>query len=261
MFFMISLVLASALAQGEPTSPAAAPQGGQGPRPVLPGERGHILKMTREMIELAKTHDSERRMQLFLDHAQERLRERESLQKETPGTERERLGRGLGESYTRLVSTGAGGAIECGAAEGHDMNRAAAEYIERTRQHHEGWSQVVAGSPAEERPHYAETLAVSGKAAGRVREAQEAGRSFYNQERLKEEARNREKVSEAPKAPGPLDKTPKKTPETPAAPGDPAHRNPDGDHREGDRKDADAHKDDRDPSRPEHHSHPHRPHR
>jgi hypothetical protein len=261
MLLALSFVLAAALAQGESSAPAAAVQEAPEARPVLPGEKGHILKMTREMIELAKTHDSDRRMDLFLRQAQERLRERERLQKEAPGVERERLGRELGQSYTRLVSTGAAGTIECGAAEGRDMNPAGARYIERTRQDHEAWERVLAVLPPEERSPYEETLQVSVKASGRVREAQEAGRSFFAQERLKDEAKNREKGAEAPKPPAPLEKTPapapKKTPDTPAAPVEPANKSSDGDRRDGDRKDADP-----DAPKPDHHpSHPHRPHR
>ncbi|HVR87066.1 MAG TPA: hypothetical protein VMU54_22265 [Planctomycetota bacterium] len=267
MLQMIGLVLASALAQGESAVPAPGVQEAAEARPVLPGEKGHILKMTREMIELAKTHDSERRMDLFLKHAQERLRERERLEKETPGADRERLGRELGQSYARLVSTGAAGTIECGAAEGRDMNPAGARYIERTRQDREGWERVLAVVPPEERSHYDAALEVSGKAPARVREAQEAGQTFFQQERLKEEARKREKASEAPKTPAPLEKTPApapaKTPETPAAPVEPARKPSDGDRRDGDRKDSDPDSARRDDApKPEHHpSHPHRPHR
>jgi hypothetical protein len=270
MFLTISLVLAGMFSQGDSALPTAPVQEAPEARPVLPGERGHILKMTREMIELAKTHDSERRMDLFLRQAQERLRERERLQKETPGEERDRLGRGLGQSYTRLVSTGAAGTIECGSAEGRDMNAAGARYIERTRQLHEGWTRVLAVLPPEEQSHYEGTLLVSGKAPGRVREAQEAGQAFYAQESRKNEARIREKAPEDSKPP---EKTttasPKKspeTPETPETPANPTRKTAEGDRGEGDRKDPDSdpnRKDDRDASKPpEHHpSHPHRPHR
>ncbi|HEV3028925.1 MAG TPA: hypothetical protein VG457_15205 [Planctomycetota bacterium] len=263
---MIHLVLAAALAQGESPAPAPGVQEAAEARPVLPGEKGHILKMTREMIELAKTHDSERRMDLFLRHAQERLRERERLQKETPGVEQERLGRELGQSYARLVSTGAAGTIECGAAEGRDMTPAGARYLERTRQDHEGWERVLAVLPPEERSHYEPALQVSGKAPERIREAQEAGQSFFAQERLKDEARKREKAPEAPKPPASPEKTPTpapaKTPETPAAPVEPARKPSEGDRRDGDRKDSDPDPSRRDDPKPEHHPpHPHRPHR
>ncbi|HLY74263.1 MAG TPA: hypothetical protein VKU80_09115 [Planctomycetota bacterium] len=263
MLLTISFVLTTMLSQGESAPPAPAAQEA---RPVLPGERGHILKMTREMIELAKTHDSDRRMDLFIGQAQERLREREHLQKQAPSEERERLGRGLGESYTRLMATGAAGTIECGAAEGRDMNPAGARYIERARQLHEGWTRILATVPPEERAHYDEALLVSGKAPERVREAQEAGKAFFAQERLKDEARTRPKVSEDSKPP---EKTTTATPKTPdpnpAPPVDPARRTPDGDRGDGDRKDPDPdhpRKDDRDAPKPDHHpSHPHRPHR
>src|SRR5512140_97066 len=90
------LSLPGLLGQAESSAPAASPKEIPEARPLLPGESGHILKMTRELLELAKTRDSERRMDVFLRQARERLREREALEKVPSAPERDRLGRGLG---------------------------------------------------------------------------------------------------------------------------------------------------------------------
>jgi hypothetical protein len=253
------LSLPGLLGQAEPSAPAAAPQETretEGTRPVLPGENGHILKMTREMLELAKTRDSERRMDLFLRQAQERLREREALEKAAPAPERDRLGRGLGESYAKLAGTGAAGAIECGAAEGRDMSAAAARYVLAARRHEERWSRLAGAQAPQERAHYEEALGISSKAPERVREAQEAGKAFLAREEARSREHEHEKTPETPKAPAP----PKGPSEPPAPPSEPGRRDPDGDRKDKDRK-ADA-KEPREPKAPEHHeTHPHRPHR
>jgi hypothetical protein len=252
---------------------------------VLPGESGHILKMTREMLELAKTHDSVRRVDLFLRQAEERLREREALEKAPPAPERDRLGRGLGDSYAKLTGTGAAGAIECGAAEGRDMSAAAARYVDAARRHQESWSRLAGSQPAEERPHYDGALAVSVKASERVREAQEAGKAFIAQEHAREEAksheqdRDRDKTREAPKTSASPDNTPTVPPKGPSGPQTPpseaGRRDADADRKERNPRDPPAEpssKEDRkegrkednklEPKTPEHHSpHPHRPHR
>jgi hypothetical protein len=251
------LSLSGLLGQAEPSPQAPAPEEAREPRPVLPGESGHILKMTREMLDLAKTRDSERRMDLFLRQAQERLREREALEKSAPASERDRLGRGLGDSYAKLTGIGAAGAIECGAAEGRDMSGAATRYVLAARRHQETWSRLAGAQPPEERPRYEGALAVSSKALERVQEAQEAGKAFLAQERARDEARSREreheKTPEVPKAPAP----PKGPSEPPSPPSEPGRRDPDGD-----RKDKERKEDAKEPKAPEHHeTHPHRPHR
>jgi len=267
----VVLSLQGLLGQAEPSAPKETSE----TRPLLPGESGHILKMTREMLELAKTRDSERRMDLFLRQAQERLREREALEKTAPAPERDRLGRGLGDSYAKLTATGAAGAIECGAAEGRDMSAAASRYVLAARGHEESWTRLAGAQPPQERPHYEGALEVGPKAPERVREAQEAGKSFAAQERAREEARSRERdrdhPPEAPKTP----ETPKGTSEavrgTPGgdrkdkdpkdAPADPSGKEDRKEDRKADRKEESA-QDPKDPKTPEHHpTHPHRPHR
>jgi len=279
------LSLSGLLGQAESSAPvpAAAPQASPEARPVLPGESGHILKMTREMLELAKTHDSERRVDLFLRQARERLREREALEQAAPAPERDRLGRGLGDSYAKLAGTGATGAIECGAAEGRDMSAAAARYVGAARQNQEGWSRLAGAQPPDERPHYDGALTVAAKAPERVREAQEAGRAFAAQERDREAARSlegdRDKTPVVPKDPGAPDKTTAAPPKGSTGPQAPAsessRREADPDRKDKGPKDPpadpatkeDAREDRKrdnkpDPKTPEHHSpHPHRPHR
>jgi len=276
MGIWVALVLSGLVAQG-----ASAPaEGGQEARPTLPGEKGHILKMTREMLDLVKTHDSERRMDLFLRQAQERLKEREALEKAAAGPEKDRVGRGLGESYTKLVGTGAAGAIECGVAEGRDMKVASSRYIEAAERNREAWVKIAGLLSPEERPHYEAALAVSGHAARRVEEAQEAGRTFLALERAKAEARAREKSPDDPKAPSPAEKP--KTPdskekgESPSPSTEPGRRDPEVDRKDRDRKDPPAgdpplrgdqkdkdqpRNDNREEPKPDRHmNHPHRPH-
>jgi hypothetical protein len=236
------LSLPGLLAQAEPSAPASTPQETRESRPVLPGESGHILKLTREMLDLAKTRDSERRMDLFLRHARERLREREALEKAAPAPERDRLGRGLGDSYAKLTGVGAAGAIECGAAEGRDMSAAAARYVEAVRRHGAAWSRIAGAQLPEERRHYEGALAVSAKAHERVREAQEAGKAFVAQERAKAPEESR---------------TPAVPPKGPMEQG---HRDADLNRKDKDRKD--DREEPKEPKAPEHHpTHPHRPHR
>ena len=272
------LSLAGLFAQAEAPSSAAAPREAAESRPVVPGERGHILKMTREMLELAKTHDSERRVDLFLRQARERLREREALETSDPAPERDRVGRGLGESYAKLATIGAAGAIECGAAEGRNMSGAAGRYVDAARRLEEHWRRIAEAQPPQERAPYEGALAVATKAPDRVREAQEAGKAFVAREEARSREREREKNPEPLKSTAASEKSPpapsKGPSDPPTSPSEAGRREPGGDRQEKDRKDApldpsakEERKEEREKAKdaktpPEHHPpHPHRPHR
>jgi hypothetical protein len=255
----IAFVLAGLLVAG---GASALPQGAQESaetRPLLPGERGHILKMTREMVELAKNHDSERRMDLFLAQARERLREREALEKVPASEDRQGLARELGKSYAHLLSTGAAGSIECGAAEGRDMSAAASRYVEAARGHHERWMRLLAQAPGGEQAHDEGALEASGKASERAREAREAGLAFFAQERARQEARTPERAPETPRPPAPPTPPEKKPILPPEPPPKPAVAEPIRPKPEPERPDKDP---EQPPRAAEHHPpHPHRPHR
>jgi hypothetical protein len=229
----MSIALGLALALGTLRAAAQAEENGQS-RPIVPGESGHILKMTREMVDLARSHDPERRMELFLRQGGERLREREALGSETSTPEKRAVALQLGRSYEHLVSRGAGGAVECGAAEGRDMNPAVLRFGEVTRGHHEAWTRVLASLPAEDRPHYDGALRAAGQGHLRAHEARKTGLLFLGEVRAKEEAQKRERERERaravpelrpgperkpaplPEGPGPLIKRPPELPRTPA---------------------------------------------
>src|SRR5262249_11687953 len=81
-----------------------------GGKPVLPGEPGYVLKRAREMVELAHCRDAERRTDLLLTHARERLHEREVLGAGPFTAEGDGVARSLGNSYRRLALDGGAGA-------------------------------------------------------------------------------------------------------------------------------------------------------
>jgi hypothetical protein len=233
----MSITLCLAMVLGTVRAGAQAEEAGQ-PRPIIPGESGHILKMAREMVELARSHDPERRMDLFLRHGGERLREREALGSQASTPEKRAVALQLGRSYEHLVSHGAGGAVECGAAEGRDMNAAVARFGEVTRGHHEAWMRVLSSVPAEDRPHYDGALQAAGQGHQRANEARNTGLLFLGEVRSREEAlmRERERARAVPESrtvperkPAPLPEGPgpstKRPPEPPRPPVEP-ERNP-----------------------------------
>lgn len=182
MVLVLSVMLQAAAGSDRP---AASTQAGSSST-VAPGQPGHVLKMTREMVELAKSHDPDRRTNLFLRYARERLKEREALGT-AGGSSR------LGEAYDRLVDRGAAGAIECGAAEGRDMDGAVFRYSDSTRRHHDRWSGVVTRAPAEDRHFDEVALETSAHGFERAREAQKTGQLFAVEEWMKEKALERER--------------------------------------------------------------------
>jgi hypothetical protein len=237
----MSIAVYLALVLGTLKTAAQADENGQS-RPIVPGERGHVLKMTREMVELARSHDPERRMDLFLSQGKERLREREALGTAAPTPENRAIALQLGRSYEHFVSHGAGGAIECGAAEGCEMSSAVVRFGEVTRGHHEVWMRVLSSVPAEDRHHYEGALNASGRGEQRAQEARKTGLLFLGEVRAREEAQKRERERERsaavprprpdserkpaplPEGPGPLIRRPPEPPRPPVEPDRPLPR-------------------------------------
>lgn len=218
---LLSFVLA-AFALGEGT---ALPPGQADPVPaqtvVTPGQPGYTLKRTREMVELARSHNPDRRADLFLHQAQERLREREALGSRGGAS-------GLGECYDRLLSRGAAGSIECGAAEGHDMSASVLRLESSARLQQGDWSRVTAGTAGQDREADQAGLRAAESAGERARESQKTGQAFYADLRAQEEALERERrkrVAAAPQPPPPPPPAPP-PPVRPPAPPTPAVKPP-----------------------------------
>jgi hypothetical protein len=255
MTLLLAVLLGSGAGAGQATEPAAT-----GSTLVLPGDRGHVLKMTREMIELAKSHDPDRRVDLFLAHARERLREREALEGRAGDPRRRAVGASLGRSYDRLLTQGAAGAIECGATEGRDMNGAVARVHQAAQIHRETWTRVLSGVAPADRADHEWGLRAAEQASERARAAQAAGGRFLAEERAKAERLRREReravapAPHEPERPHPqAEKPPVRKPEDPVVP-----------HPEPERKPHEPDSKPREPDPPpphEHHHPPHRPHR
>jgi hypothetical protein len=252
MTFFLALLLGSGAGAGQAPQPAAT-----GSALLLPGDRGHVLKLTREMIELAKTHDPDRRVDLFLAHASERLREREALEGRAGDPRRRTAGASLGRSFDRLLTQGAAGAIECGAAEGRDMSGAVARVRQTAQLHREAWSRVLSGvAPADQADHEW-GLRAAEQASERARAAQVAGGRFLAEERARAERLRREQAPaparHEPERPRPqAEKPPVRKPEEPV----PQHPEPERRPHEPDFKPRES-----EPAPHEHHHPPHRPHR
>lgn len=138
---------------------------------ATPDERGHILKMTREMIRLGTTRDHGQRMDLFLRIADERVRELQSSQEAGKTGHLPELGR----CYETLVSRGAIGTVEQGAASGRDMNVEIGRLGQVTSRHGETWKEFVARISPSERPAFSRTLESASRAGELARQAQERG--------------------------------------------------------------------------------------
>ena len=254
MMLFLAILLSSGAGAGQAPQPAAS-----GATLLLPGDRGHVLKLTREMIELGKTHDPDRRVDLFLTHAKERLREREALEVRTSDPRRRTAGASLGRSYDRLLNQGAAGAIECGAAEGRDMSGAVARVREAAQVHRAAWTRVLSGVAPAERGDHEWGLRAAEQAPERARAAQEAGGRFLAEERARAERLRRERdrtaapVPHEPERPRPqVEKPPPRKPEEPVI----QHPEPERRPHEPDSKPRES-----EPTPHEHHHPPHRPHR
>src|SRR5437867_6914800 len=89
-----------------------------------PDDRGHLRKMTEELIALARAKDANTKVDLFLRQGEERAKEIEALQARGMSSYNDALAR----SYDQHVSRGACGAIENGAFRGTDMMAACGRY-------------------------------------------------------------------------------------------------------------------------------------
>jgi len=98
---------------------------------ITPGEQGHILKLTREMIRLGTAKDSDAKANYFLQAGEERLKELKQMDRQGKTTHFD----ALAQSYEKNVTQGARGAIESGVAEGKDMSKASQRYEEATAKH------------------------------------------------------------------------------------------------------------------------------
>src|SRR6266487_514915 len=83
----------------------------------VPDDRDHLRKMTEELIKLSQTKGPDAKVDLFLKLGEERTKELQKMQSKGKDTHNS----ALGKSYDKLVSKGAAGAIENGAAKGKDM--------------------------------------------------------------------------------------------------------------------------------------------
>jgi hypothetical protein len=254
MTLFLAILLGSGAGAGQSAEPAAT-----GAPVLLPGDRGHVLKLTRELIELAKTHDPERRVNLFLAHAKERLREREALEGRPGDPRRRSAGASLGRSYDRLLTQGTAGAIECGAAEGRDMSGAVARVREAAQADRQAWTRVLSGVAPADRVDHEWGLRAAEQAPERAGAAQEAGGRFLAEERARAERARRKRdraAAPAPREPErprpPAEKPQVQKPEEHAAPHPEAERKP----HESEPKPREG-----EPPPHEHHHPPHRPHR
>jgi hypothetical protein len=245
-------------------------------KPVLPGEPGYVEKRAREMVELARCRDAERRMDLVLAQARERLREREAMGPGDFTSEGARVARAQGDSYRELVLDGAAGTIECGVAEGRDMKAAQKRYLERLADDHGRWERVVSSLPPQERSGEQPVLQASSEAPRRSQAAEAAGLEFLKKERARREPAPTA-PPEAPESPKPVSappkpsepKSPRPEPEARPDPVKPAPVKPDAPQVDPSKPDPAKPTSDRprkeddgdEPRRPEHHPpHPHRPH-
>jgi len=227
-------------------------------RPALPGEAEHILKMTKEMIQIGTTRDPDQRVDLFLRAAEERVRELRAMDS---GNARP-MPRAVGWSYEALVGGGALGAIENGAAKGRDMSAASLRYAEATAKHGETWKRYLESLPPEERSAYDHALDLSQHGREHAQEAQERGRSQKN-ERERENLPPKpegNKDKEKPVEPAKIER--KITPEPRPEEEKKVHPEKDARPVEAERP-ASAQKEGTEPSRPKPAppAHPHRPHR
>lgn len=261
---ILSLVLAGWMGCGALGLQAQEAQDPTAARKEQSGEASPILKLTRDMVALARSHDCEGRMDLFLGQARECLRQREAMEKQ-PGTpEGREQARDLAGRYALLVSSGAAGAIECGAAEGRDMSKPIERFVDSTREDHGRWVRIQEDSAPEERPACEGALRASARASERAAEAKGAGLRFLAQERAKKEARTPPADPPKPPAPPAAERKPDPPPqETKTAPKPPPPPTPPAAERERRGPESEATKrEESDPPRVnEHHSHPHRPHR
>jgi hypothetical protein len=108
-----------------------------------PDERGHLRKMTEEMIRLSRTKKPDAKADLFARIGEERLRELESMQRKGSYA----YSRSLGSSYDRYAVRGFSGAVEMGASRGCDMTGALGRYAEATAKHTAVLERVLASAP------------------------------------------------------------------------------------------------------------------
>lgn len=225
-------------------------------RPVMPGEAGHILKMTREMVQLGTTRNPDQRVDLFLRAAEERVRELHGIDPVKGSS----FPRALGWSYEALVGGGALGAIESGAARGKDMTASSLHYAEATAKHEESLKRLLERIPPEERSAYDHALDLSQHGREHAQEALEHGQWLKNEaeraNRAKKPEGGKEKVEE------PANPERKAKPE--ARPEEEKKVRPENESRRPEaERPTPAPKEEPEPSRPKPAppAHPHRPHR
>jgi len=122
-----------------------------------PGERGHVLKMTREMIRLGTAKDPDAKVDLFLGAGGERVKELDKMQRQGQTTHHE----ALGKSYDQHVNRGANGVIENGALRGKDMTGALGRYAEATAKHLQVLEALLARCPLQARKGLTRALEAS----------------------------------------------------------------------------------------------------
>src|SRR5262245_20423564 len=124
---------------------------------TTPDQRGHLRKMTEELVLSAKTREPQAKVDLFLKLGAERTRELEVMQ----GQGKTQHYDSIGSSYDKLVTKGAVGAVEQGAARGANMEASLGRYAEATSKHTAVLQRVLANAPEAARKGLLNALAAS----------------------------------------------------------------------------------------------------
>jgi hypothetical protein len=95
----------------------------------------------------------------------------------------------LGRSYDLLVTRGAAGTIESGAAGGKDMKGAMERYAESVNRHQETWSRLLNRVPEEQRGAFMRALETSRRGPEDAQRAHQQGLKLLMERRLREKGR------------------------------------------------------------------------
>jgi hypothetical protein len=145
---------------------------------TTPDQRGHRLKMTRELVRLGTTKDPRRKVELFVEAGNERLRELEAMQAAGRTSHHDTLGR----CYDLQIRRGAAGAIEIGAEQGLDMTGSMARYAEATSKHSEVLLRVLSKAPEPARQGLQRALEVSRRGHEQAAAAHQKGKGKSRKE-------------------------------------------------------------------------------
>jgi hypothetical protein len=111
---------------------------------TTPDQRGHLRKMTEELLLAAKAREPQAKVDLFLKLGAERTLELQQMQQQGNVLHYD----SIGSSYNKLVTKGAAGAVEQGAARGANMEGSLGRYAEATSKHLSVLERVLENAPA-----------------------------------------------------------------------------------------------------------------